>query len=685
MAAGKLVFGLPPASSGRLVFGITQFVDSAVDATLPELTLAVAAGRASNVTFDATLPELTLAASLMRGFSGTVDATFPGLTLNVAGVALTGYVYNVAIAVELPPLSVAAEMVVAAYADVAVTLPGLSLACTLSVDLNVSRPVVGQVTPYHQIAAPLAVGVEVQIDAALSMIGGLVAKHSNPERAHSGVADVLNKMLGGKVDASSHHAAAVDVAVPVATSSQDMTRDRRAGVSARNQNAAALRTQVATSSQDRYRDRRPGVGTSHQTGVPLRSAYRFNHSVAVHLRKAWGVRHQEAMRPPAGVATVTPPVDQPCYTPDPKLVFSQPATSIGRLIFRCDAHDSPPGPDTVIVPVRRIYMVTNTVTLRRVGSGIDIPSYSFSLSLDVDSWTWGFNAALPGRALADIAPEVDGSPAVLEATINGTAYRVMVEGRGRARKFASDAISVTGRGLGALLGDDYDPIANYGSDELRTAQQLMGDILSDNGVPLDWTVDFGLDDWLVPAGAWALRGSRMSALQAIAAAAGGYIQPHATAKALRVLHRYPAAPWDWGSMTPDFVLPSSVVIDEGTDWARKPAYNRVFVSGQKFGPLAEVTRGGTPGDLAAPSIVDPLITATAAARQRGRAVLSDTGHQARVRLRLPVLNDTGIILPGKTVRYNDDEGASRFGIVRSTAVDVSFPDVWQSIGVETHV
>jgi hypothetical protein len=31
-----------------------------------------------------------------------------------------------------------------------------------------------------------------------------------------------------------------------------------------------------------------------------------------------------------------------------------------------------------------------------------------------------------------------------------------------------------------------------------------------------------------------------------------------------------------------------------------------------------------------------------------------------------------------------DGGVSRVGIVRSTSVDASLPDVWQTIGVETH-
>ena len=39
-----------------------------------------------------------------------------------------------------------------------------------------------------------------------------------------------------------------------------------------------------------------------------------------------------------------------------------------------------------------------------------------------------------------------------------------------------------------------------------------------------------------------------------------------------VLPRYPTAPWDWAGVTPDFLLPESVVSVEGTEWLEKAAY-----------------------------------------------------------------------------------------------------------------
>jgi hypothetical protein len=88
-------------------------------------------------------------------------------------------------------------------------------------------------------------------------------------------------------------------------------------------------------------------------------------------------------------------------------------------------------------------------------------------------------------------------------------------------------------------------------------------------------------------------------------------------------------------------------------------------------------------------ITDALIGDVNAARQRGRVALSDGGEQELVNLSLPVLQETGIILPGSMVRYVDTEAnVTRVGIVRSMSTSVSqsnLAETWQTIGVETHV
>lgn len=338
---------------------------------------------------------------------------------------------------------------------------------------------------------------------------------------------------------------------------------------------------------------------------------------------------------------------------------------------------------TILVPVRSVYVTINQLTLTRVSDGATIPAYSFGMSLDADSWTWSWQAQLHASALPLIQPGPGGDPVEVLATVNGTPYRLCVEQYGRQRVFENTRISVRGRGRAAILDAPYAPTLNHGNTAARTAQQLMADVLTINGVGIGWDVDFALTDWLVPGNVWAHQGSYISAMLEIAAAAGGYVQPHDTAQTLRVLPRYPAAPWQWHTLTPDFELPSAVVSVEGTEWQRKAAYNRVHVSGTTAGVLGEVTRGGTAGDVVAPMITDALITHADAARQRGLAVLSDTGTQAHISLRLPVLEETGVIPPGALVRYVAG-ATTHLGLVRATSLEWSAPKLRQTLAVETH-
>lgn len=348
---------------------------------------------------------------------------------------------------------------------------------------------------------------------------------------------------------------------------------------------------------------------------------------------------------------------------------------------------SPPGPTpnpdgTFVVPILQVYIVLNTLTLVRVDTGQALPALDVSLSLDTDSWTWSFNATMPADQVGNVQP-VAGAPVVLQATINGVPYRVMVESIKRDRTWGRDRIAIGGRGIAAELAAPYSKTYTFTNTSARTAQQLLGDVLTENSVPLDWTVDWQLTDWLVPAGAWSVQGSRMDAITAIAQAAGGFVLPDPVAKVLRIKHRYHVAPWDWATTAPAFELPAAVVQSEGTEWVTRPTYNRVFVSGQRDGVLAQVTRDGTAGDLVAPMVTDALITHVDAGRQRGLSILANVGRQAIQTLRLPVLDETGVIEPGALIRYVDG-GTTRRGIVRATQVEARWSEAWQSLSVETH-
>jgi hypothetical protein len=337
----------------------------------------------------------------------------------------------------------------------------------------------------------------------------------------------------------------------------------------------------------------------------------------------------------------------------------------------------------VVIPVLRSYLVVNDVTLVRVSNTLSLPALSLSLSIDADSWVWGWQASLPASVLGDVLPDGPSAPVEFEATVNGVDFRLLAEKITRDRRFAQARITVSGRGIAAALGDPYAPVVSRGNGADRTAQQLMAEALTVSGVGIGWSLDWQLTDWLVPGGAWSHSGSHIEACTRLAEAAGGYVQASRNSRTLAILPRYPAAPWDWSGLTPDYSLPSAATTREAVEWLEKPAYNGVYISGEGMGILGHVTRAGTAGELLAPMIVDALTTHADAARQRGLAVLSDTGPQQLLTLETPIFTGVGIYPVGSFVAFSDG-AESRLGIVRSVAINAALPRVRQTLEIECH-
>lgn len=338
---------------------------------------------------------------------------------------------------------------------------------------------------------------------------------------------------------------------------------------------------------------------------------------------------------------------------------------------------------TIIVPILRTYIVSNSQSLTLASTGQAIPTNGVSLGIDVDSWVWGWQASVPGTYLPLLQAE-PGDLVELIANINGNLFRLGVERIQRDRRFAKSTLAISGKGRAAWLAAPYAAVVNRTNASAMTAQQLMAAALMDNGAPIGWDLDWRVTDWTVPAGAWSHSGTAMEACLTIAEAGGAYIQAEPLEQVLQVLPRYPAAPWHWADLTPDFDLPEDVCVTEGIEWMDKPGYNTVFVTGQAGGVLGHVTRTGTDGGVAAPMVTDPLITHADAVRQRGTRILSDTGRQAHITVSLPVLEETGIIPPGQLIRYHEG-GKTHLGLSRSVAVNAQFPKVRQNILLETHV
>lgn len=357
------------------------------------------------------------------------------------------------------------------------------------------------------------------------------------------------------------------------------------------------------------------------------------------------------------------------------------------LVLRCPRSGGGEGPG--VIPIREAYIVINTFSLARTDTGEPIHARSFRAALSWDGWTWSWSAAVHASSLPLVRRRGADGTVDLTATINGIPLRLVVIDCGRDRRHGGTDVSISGKGRAAILSAPYSPeIARDNAAGALTAQQLLDDALTQNGVPIGWTLDWQIEDWLVPAGSWYYTGVYAGAATRIAEAGGAYVQGHDTDTVLHVLPIYPDMPRDWPERPPDITLPEDACAFEGFAWLELPHYNAVWVAGADAnGRIDRIRKLGSAADLPAPMIVDPLATAPAATRQRGMAVLGNTGRQEHIRLSLQILPETGIIKPGQFVRYTEASSGTpvtRTGLVRSIELSVEFPRIRQTITIEAH-
>jgi hypothetical protein len=337
-------------------------------------------------------------------------------------------------------------------------------------------------------------------------------------------------------------------------------------------------------------------------------------------------------------------------------------------VSRCNGGSS--GAEFVILPAR-VYMTVHNVFAQLLPSMANVPIYNATLSADVGSFAWSFSANGPESLFTQLARS-SALPVQIKLTIDGLEWVFLVETRRRTHSFGKHGVSITGRSVTALTGAPWVRDSSYTNSTSMTAQQLAANALDLSGVSLDW----GITDWLVPTGAWSHAGSRLSAVQRVAEAAGGYLQSHRSLPTLQVRHPYPllpggvpGGPWNWGSVGVDIELAGDAVITSSKEDKDGPDIDAVYITGTNQGVVALVKRAGTAGAKLASMQVDALITHVDVATQRGLSILGMAGAKEHVTLELPVLtgaNQPGVIDVGKLIQVN--ESSPWRGRVRSIEV-----------------
>lgn len=325
-------------------------------------------------------------------------------------------------------------------------------------------------------------------------------------------------------------------------------------------------------------------------------------------------------------------------------------------------------------PIKDLWIIMNSVSLTRVSDNKPLAATDISVTSDLGSWCWGFDATI-NKLDSYLAICPDGTTnTVVKAEMNGRNWLARIERASETVAFGKPAWRVSGRSLSAELAAPAAAAASYLESSDRTAVQLMEEVLDGTG----WTLVMESVDWLVSGGSLSVENETpLQVVQRIAASLGAVVQTDREEKTLRIVPRYKGNPWSWAGATPDLSIDESVVRSFSPEWVPGVQYNAVFVSGTNQGVLARVIRSGSAGDALAPMVTDALCTATEVAMERGRNVLAASGPWQTISIDLPMMPGAdlpGLLVPGSLIEVT--QGAR--GTWRAQVVSTKIRGTWNN-------
>jgi len=452
---------------------------------------------------------------------------------------------------------------------------------------------------------------------------------------------------------------------------------RRASLAARWQETLRLRSALAAHWQPATVRRAP----LHAAWGPAQPAY-------IRLRTHW----QEAVRPPAGVsaAAPAPPAVPPCYDPQQLglLVFAASFAARARLVFICTRAGRQPAPGSgdapFVIPALKVYVQVHHIEAVRLPQGDIIPLHAARISSDDEGFAWHLAASGPAHIAQRLAPAADGSPALVQVTIDGLQWIFACEPPAVERSFGAWRAHIAAASVTARLAAPHFAARQWGADVTLTARQIALHALQATGIDLLWQIP----DWQVPPQAWQHTGDALSLIRAIAQAAGAALRSHPHLAQLQVAPLYPLPPWQWGAATPDVQLAAQAILSDSHQPQQARRCNSIWLAGESSGGiLVHAKIAGSAGEMAAGQIADQFLTDSAPALGRATAGLAATHISARHTVTLPLLAPQGpgsaaFIRPGQLVEVAESDTSAWRALVRAVSIEVATPTVRQQLTLE---
>ena len=363
----------------------------------------------------------------------------------------------------------------------------------------------------------------------------------------------------------------------------------------------------------------------------------------------------------------------------------------GNLNFICLCHDVDShnvvlnfGADDCIpaLPNKSWWYIMNSLSAERLDNAEPIKVISGSYSASRSTWCWSYSITVAHTEKEKLQP-IDDQPVILKLMINGFEHHVLLEAETETIKFANKSYTYDGRSITALNAADYATKRSFIQDNERTSVQLVQAEIdrAQSATELDWKL---IDDvgWIVATESLSYAElAPMDAIKQVVEAGGGFIYSQKAGNGVSVLPRYKKGYWD--AMTVDdydiLIAPSIVIqqtIEQNKDYIAD--YNAINVVNSRNGNSLTVQQRSTAGDIPLETVTGPMFDVVSGASFGKMMLIKANVQEFHTLSGLPVSQDIGEMLPGKTVAFH----GQWWGVIDSVSGSFSHGKVTESIKVE---
>lgn len=363
----------------------------------------------------------------------------------------------------------------------------------------------------------------------------------------------------------------------------------------------------------------------------------------------------------------------------------------GDLNFICLCHDVDShnvvlnfGADDCIpaLPNRNWWYIVNTLTAERLDTGEKIKVMDGTYSTSRSQWCWTYSITVAHTEKDKLQP-IDGQPVILKLVINGFEHHVLLEDPEETRRFASVLYTYPGRSITALNSNKYAASRSFIQDNERTSVQLVQAELdrANSGTSLDWKLIDELG-WIVPVESLSYAElAPIDAIKQVVDAGGGFIYSQKAGNTLTILPRYQKGYWD--AMTVDdydILLSESLVMQQSIKQNDEyiADFNAITVVNSRSGESLKVQQRGTSGDVPLETVTGPLFNVVSGASYGKNELVKANIQELHTFSDIPVSQEIGEMLPGKTIAFN----GQWWGVIDGVSGSFSHEKVNETITVE---